>query len=153
MLPASPTARQAHLLTHVPLPVLLPVPPACRYTGEDGFELSIPNDKAVEVCDALHSDERVRLCGLGPRDSLRLEAGLCLYGEPRAGRESVLWAGGVGWGGVGGGGVGWGGGGRGDVGGSGVCAWLLALPVAFQPPESCPVPCNFFELFCRQRPE
>lgn len=51
------------------------------YTGEDGFELSIPNSHAVELCDALHSDERVRLCGLGPRDSLRLEAGLCLYGN------------------------------------------------------------------------
>ncbi|KAI7843213.1 hypothetical protein COHA_003193 [Chlorella ohadii] len=51
------------------------------YTGEDGFELSIPNDKAVELADALNNDERVRLCGLGPRDSLRLEAGLCLYGN------------------------------------------------------------------------
>ena len=131
MLPASPTARQAHLLTHVPLPVLLPVPPACRYTGEDGFELSIPNDKAVEVCDALHSDERVRLCGLGPRDSLRLEAGLCLYGEPRAGRECVLWAGGVGWGGVGWGGVGCGG----EVAGLGWgrtwgCRWFRCVCLA-----------------------
>jgi aminomethyltransferase len=51
------------------------------YTGEDGFELSIPNDKALEVCEALMGDGRVRLCGLGPRDSLRLEAGLCLYGD------------------------------------------------------------------------
>ncbi|PSC76849.1 glycine cleavage T [Micractinium conductrix] len=51
------------------------------YTGEDGFELSIPNASTVELADALNSDERVRLCGLGPRDSLRLEAGLCLYGN------------------------------------------------------------------------
>ncbi|KAL4425386.1 hypothetical protein ABPG75_009402 [Micractinium tetrahymenae] len=51
------------------------------YTGEDGFELSIPGSHAVELAEALTGDARVRLCGLGPRDSLRLEAGLCLYGN------------------------------------------------------------------------
>ncbi|WPT17487.1 Aminomethyltransferase [Picochlorum sp. SENEW3] len=51
------------------------------YTGEDGFELSIPNADAVALAKALTSDSRVRLAGLGPRDSLRLEAGLCLYGN------------------------------------------------------------------------
>ena len=51
------------------------------YTGEDGFELSIPNADAVSIAKALTSDSRVRLAGLGPRDSLRLEAGLCLYGN------------------------------------------------------------------------
>jgi aminomethyltransferase len=51
------------------------------YTGEDGFELSIPNDKVLDVARRLVSDSRVRLAGLGPRDSLRLEAGLCLYGN------------------------------------------------------------------------
>lgn len=51
------------------------------YTGEDGFEISIPNDRAVELAEALMQDERTRLCGLGARDSLRLEAGLCLYGN------------------------------------------------------------------------
>ncbi|EFN57185.1 hypothetical protein CHLNCDRAFT_30552 [Chlorella variabilis] len=51
------------------------------YTGEDGFELSIPSDRTVELTEALMGDRRVRLCGLGPRDSLRLEAGLCLYGN------------------------------------------------------------------------
>lgn len=51
------------------------------YTGEDGFELSIPNDKLLAVTEALLKNPRMRLCGLGARDSLRLEAGLCLYGN------------------------------------------------------------------------
>eukprot|EP00878_Enallax_costatus_P000985 GHUV01001117.1.p1 GENE.GHUV01001117.1~~GHUV01001117.1.p1 ORF type:complete len:412 (+),score=112.07 GHUV01001117.1:159-1394(+) len=51
------------------------------YTGEDGFELSIPNTHLPEIAEAFVSDPEVRLCGLGPRDSLRLEAGLCLYGN------------------------------------------------------------------------
>lgn len=53
------------------------------YTGEDGFELSIPNDDALALARALvgEPEGRVRLCGLGARDSLRLEAGLCLYGN------------------------------------------------------------------------
>eukprot|EP00775_Hariotina_reticulata_P006762 gene6762-6979_t len=51
------------------------------YTGEDGFELSIPNESMVAVAEALTADPEVRLAGLGPRDSLRLEAGLCLYGN------------------------------------------------------------------------
>jgi aminomethyltransferase len=51
------------------------------YTGEDGFELSIPAADAVAVASALTADARVRLCGLGARDALRLEAGLCLYGN------------------------------------------------------------------------
>lgn len=51
------------------------------YTGEDGFELSIPGTDAVAIAKKLVADPRVRLAGLGPRDSLRLEAGLCLYGN------------------------------------------------------------------------
>ena len=51
------------------------------YTGEDGFELSYPADRLVELADALMADERVRPIGLGARDSLRLEAGLPLYGH------------------------------------------------------------------------
>ena len=51
------------------------------YTGEDGFEISIPGDKAIAVADALLNDARVKPAGLGARDSLRLEAGLCLYGH------------------------------------------------------------------------
>ncbi|MCV2894481.1 glycine cleavage system aminomethyltransferase GcvT [Lentibacter sp. XHP0401] len=49
------------------------------YTGEDGFEISVPVDAAVELTRILLSDERVEPIGLGARDSLRLEAGLCLY--------------------------------------------------------------------------
>ena len=51
------------------------------YTGEDGFEISIPADQAETLADALVADERVKPAGLGARDSLRLEAGLPLYGH------------------------------------------------------------------------
>ena len=51
------------------------------YTGEDGFEISVQVSQARAVFDALCADERVALIGLGARDSLRLEAGLCLYGH------------------------------------------------------------------------
>ncbi|KAG0216076.1 hypothetical protein BGX28_005971 [Mortierella sp. GBA30] len=51
------------------------------YTGEDGFEISVPNSDAVEFTKMLIQDPRVELAGLGARDSLRLEAGLCLYGH------------------------------------------------------------------------
>ena len=51
------------------------------YTGEDGFEISIPADHAEALADALVADERVKPAGLGARDSLRLEAGLPLYGH------------------------------------------------------------------------
>ncbi len=51
------------------------------YTGEDGFEISIPTAAAPTVADLLCSDERVKPIGLGARDSLRLEAGLPLYGH------------------------------------------------------------------------
>ncbi|MES0884216.1 glycine cleavage system aminomethyltransferase GcvT [Roseibium sp. SCP14] len=51
------------------------------YTGEDGYEISIPQDKAVEITRAFLADENCEPAGLGARDSLRLEAGLCLYGN------------------------------------------------------------------------
>ncbi|WP_046866475.1 glycine cleavage system aminomethyltransferase GcvT [Microvirga massiliensis] len=51
------------------------------YTGEDGFEISAPAERAVEVWRALLADPEVKPIGLGARDSLRLEAGLCLYGH------------------------------------------------------------------------
>ena len=51
------------------------------YTGEDGFEISASAAKIGEIWDALLLDARVKPIGLGARDSLRLEAGLCLYGH------------------------------------------------------------------------
>ena len=51
------------------------------YTGEDGYEISVPASEAVRVWNLLLSDERVKPIGLGARDSLRLEAGLPLYGH------------------------------------------------------------------------
>ncbi|MEQ1612767.1 MAG: glycine cleavage system aminomethyltransferase GcvT [Hyphomicrobiaceae bacterium] len=51
------------------------------YTGEDGYEISVPEKSAVDLAKLLMSDERVQSIGLGARDSLRLEAGLCLYGH------------------------------------------------------------------------
>ena len=51
------------------------------YTGEDGFEISIPAHAVEQFADALLADDRVRPIGLGARDSLRLEAGLPLYGH------------------------------------------------------------------------
>jgi aminomethyltransferase len=51
------------------------------YTGEDGFEISVGARKAHEVVSALLSEPEVKPVGLGARDSLRLEAGLCLYGH------------------------------------------------------------------------
>ncbi len=50
------------------------------YTGEDGFEISVPATAAEGVWRRLLEDQRVKPVGLGARDSLRLEAGLCLYG-------------------------------------------------------------------------
>lgn len=51
------------------------------YTGEDGFEISIPSDSAGEIAEGLLANASVAPIGLGARDSLRLEAGLCLYGS------------------------------------------------------------------------
>ena len=51
------------------------------YTGEDGLELQVPNDRAVDVARALLGVPGVEPAGLAARDSLRLEAGLCLYGN------------------------------------------------------------------------
>ncbi|WP_417627512.1 glycine cleavage system aminomethyltransferase GcvT [Pararhodobacter aggregans] len=51
------------------------------YTGDDGYEISLPEDRAEAFARALLAMEEVAPIGLGARDSLRLEAGLCLYGH------------------------------------------------------------------------
>ena len=51
------------------------------YTGEDGFEISVPAEHAVALAQALLAQPEVKPAGLGARDTLRLEAGLCLYGH------------------------------------------------------------------------
>jgi aminomethyltransferase len=51
------------------------------YTGEDGFEISVPGDRATDLATLLVGEPEVVPAGLGARDSLRLEAGLCLYGN------------------------------------------------------------------------
>lgn len=67
------------------------------YTGEDGFEISVPATQAVTLAKRLLSSPLVKWIGLGARDSLRLEAGLCLYGhdmdDQRSPAEAALgWA-------------------------------------------------------------
>jgi len=53
----------------------------CGYTGEDGFEIAMPAEATVSIASKLLEDPTVNPTGLGARDSLRLEAGLCLYGN------------------------------------------------------------------------
>ena len=51
------------------------------YTGEDGYEISVPSEQAEMLARSLLAEPEVQPIGLGARDSLRLEAGLCLYGH------------------------------------------------------------------------
>ncbi|XP_050420429.1 aminomethyltransferase, mitochondrial [Adelges cooleyi] len=53
----------------------------CGYTGEDGFEISVPTDQVTTIAETLLGNESVKLAGLGARDTLRLEAGMCLHGS------------------------------------------------------------------------
>jgi len=62
------------------------------YTGEDGFEISVAGRDVEALADALVADERVRPIGLGARDSLRLEAGLPLYGHDLDGTTTPVMA-------------------------------------------------------------
>jgi aminomethyltransferase len=63
------------------------------YTGEDGFEISIPADAAARIADLLCGEPEVKPIGLGARDSLRLEAGLPLYGHDLSPETSPIEAG------------------------------------------------------------
>ncbi|KAG7210082.1 hypothetical protein KM043_011654 [Ampulex compressa] len=68
----------------------------CGYTGEDGFEISVPGKEARGLVERILDITDVKLAGLGARDSLRLEAGLCLYGhdiheETTPVEASLLW--------------------------------------------------------------
>ena len=63
------------------------------YTGEDGFEISVPNAAAISFARALLKEPEVKPIGLGARDSLRLEAGLCLYGSDITEKTSPVEAG------------------------------------------------------------
>ncbi|RDV06538.1 glycine cleavage system aminomethyltransferase GcvT [Sphingorhabdus pulchriflava] len=63
------------------------------YTGEDGFEISIPADQAEKVAELLCNESEVKPIGLGARDSLRLEAGLPLYGHDLSPDTSPIEAG------------------------------------------------------------
>ena len=67
------------------------------YTGEDGYEISVPADQAERLARSLLAHDDVAPIGLGARDSLRLEAGLCLYGhdidaETLPGEAGLSWA-------------------------------------------------------------
>ena len=67
------------------------------YTGEDGFEISVAVDQAQALARSLLAEAEVEAIGLGARDSLRLEAGLCLYGHDMSSattpiEASLLWA-------------------------------------------------------------
>lgn len=63
------------------------------YTGEDGYEISVPVESAETLANALLAHEDVEPIGLGARDSLRLEAGLCLYGHDIDSQTSPVEAG------------------------------------------------------------
>ncbi len=60
------------------------------YTGEDGYEVSVPEGAAQGFVEAVLADKAVQPIGLGARDSLRLEAGLCLYGSDLDGTTSPV---------------------------------------------------------------
>ena len=63
------------------------------YTGEDGFEISVPANAAAGLADAITANELAKPIGLGARDSLRLEAGLPLYGHDLDDRTTPVMAG------------------------------------------------------------
>ncbi len=80
LLPGSASLPFMHAAT-VPFDGADAIVARCGYTGEDGFEISVPADRAAALAVSLLADERVGPAGLGARDSLRLEAGLPLWGN------------------------------------------------------------------------
>jgi aminomethyltransferase len=79
----APAAAKMKFMTGAPLEIAGIACYATRsgYTGEDGYEISVPNARAVDLARQLLAEPEVKPIGLGARDSLRLEAGLCLYGN------------------------------------------------------------------------
>ena len=82
LLPHAPAARSMRFMDVQPMTVGAAECVVSRsgYTGEDGFEISVPATHADALARTLLRHDGVALVGLGARDSLRLEAGLCLYG-------------------------------------------------------------------------
>lgn len=68
----------------------------CGYTGEDGFEISVDENLAENLIDLLCSKDGVKPAGLGARDTLRLEAGLCLHGHDITAQSTPI-EGGLNW--------------------------------------------------------
>ena len=79
----APAATHLNFMTAAPMDVagVRCLVTRSGYTGEDGFEISVPNTHAETLARALLGQPEVAPVGLGARDSLRLEAGLCLYGH------------------------------------------------------------------------
>jgi len=82
-----PAVNALTFMTHTDAPIMLPSGPTfihvsrSGYTGEDGFEISVKHDDVLALTEALLTHPDVEMIGLGARDSLRMEAGLCLYGH------------------------------------------------------------------------
>jgi len=82
-----PQVLNLTFMTHTDAPIMLPSGPTfihvsrSGYTGEDGFEISVKHEDVLALTEALLAHDDVEMIGLGARDSLRMEAGLCLYGH------------------------------------------------------------------------
>lgn len=79
----APDCRQLTFMTgaHMSVAGVMCYVTRSGYTGEDGFEISVPAESTEAIARKLLADDRVEAIGLGARDSLRLESGLCLYGH------------------------------------------------------------------------
>lgn len=95
----NPLVKEMHFMDALKLPLLGVECYVSRsgYTGEDGYEISVPAAQAEALARTLLASSEVELVGLGARDSLRLECGLCLYGHDLDASTSpveanLLWA-------------------------------------------------------------